>query len=69
MTKNIERASKVVDFQLERLRVNLGVQIWVDASFGTGFGVFELSKCSLKYEPTVFNINTNHEVGIRAVLN
>ena len=24
----------------------------------------ELSKCSLKYEPTVFNINTNVKVGI-----
>ena len=39
MTKNIRRASKVIDFQLERLRVALGVQIWVYAGFGTGFGI------------------------------
>ncbi len=28
---------------------------------------FELSKCSLKYEPSVFNINTNVKDGISAV--
>ena len=28
------------------------------------FWSFELRKCSLKYEPTVFNINTNVKVGI-----
>ncbi len=27
---------------------------------------FELSKCSLKYEPSVFNINTNVKDGISA---
>ena len=29
--------SKVIDFQLERLRVNLGVQIWADRSGWTRF--------------------------------
>jgi len=33
LTKNIERVSEVIDFQLERLRVNLGGQIWVYSRF------------------------------------
>ena len=34
--KIFHHASKVIDFRLERLRVNLGVQIWLD---GPGFSV------------------------------
>ena len=29
---------------------------------------FELSKCSLKYEPSVFNINTNVKDGITVLI-
>ncbi len=52
--QNIKGNALVADF----------AQIWSIACRILIKSAAELSKCSLKYEPTVFNINTNVKVGI-----
>ena len=56
--QNIKGNALVADF------VHLFIQFCMFASPILITGGDELSKCSLKYEPSVFNINTNVKDGI-----